>query len=243
MIEQQKIQTTIIKEELWTKETRLFWKNKPLLAEKKYSIIQENDWFQYPSENKYKTIIKALKRRFASYPILWDTLNIWEDKMSEQDATHVCHIHLSLTDALYRRFGTYIQNQDDANIFVSRQRAEQYISTITQGRWKENTLKKITQNIINIYIDIGRLKKVDKEDLSIHPISISTEVTEYLFYVLLELGYENKDIFSNHYWNSFGISSEDLHLKHPNLITEIKEKQLIHLAINDWAVAKFNNSQ
>ena len=220
MQEHQTYETCIINSELWHQESLMIWKKKSKLDEHGINIIQLEDWFQYPNANKYTNVSQAMNRRFLAFPNLFEILHVWAPNMSETEVRMVSHVHLCLTDKLYRTFGAMITRQPLQN--VQRLRCRQFISSTTNGRWADTTTNKITQKLLLAYQHVGRLQPKGKSNVRIQDLKIPDTVVEYIFYVLVQIGYTDIHLLDNDYWKSLGLTKQRIQLEYTDIFDRLK---------------------
>ena len=226
MREHSSYETCIINSELWPNESLRCWKRKGQIDTQGINVIQTDDWFQYPNSNKYTNLINALKRRYLSYSDLFDILHAWSSNMTETEVLLVSHIHVCLTDKLYREFGSMLtRKQLDLPIpNVQRQFGRQFVSSVTNGRWAPKTTGKITQQILLGYQQIQRVKPKDQLRVRVHILDIPKTVVSYIGYLVQRIGYTDQSIIDNDYWMSLGLTKERLRLKYPETYLALQEQ-------------------
>lgn len=220
-------ETCIINTELWPSESLRCWQEKIKIDSQGLDVIQTEDWFQYPNSNKYLNVLRSLKRRFTAYPELYSILHTWASNMTETEVLLVSHIHLCLTDKLYREFGSMLTRKE-LNLpipIVTRQFGRQFVSSCTNGRWAAKTTGKITQKILLGYQDIQRIKQKDHLRVNIQKVIIPKTVVCYLGYLLQRIGYTGQSILENDYWMSLGLTKDQLKVEYSETYQAL-EKQL-----------------
>ena len=226
MREHTEYQTCIIKSELWPDESLRCWKEKVKIDDVGLNVIQTEDWFKYPNSNKYTNVLRSLKRRYTAYPDFFDILHSWSSNMTDTEVLLVSHIHVCLTDKLYREFGSMLTRKElDLPIpIVTRQFGRQFVSSCTNGRWAENTTGKITQNILLGYQHLNRVKQKDHQRVNIQRLYIPKTIVFYLGYLVQKIGYTDQFIIENDYWMSLGLTKERLKLEYSEFYQAL-EKQ------------------
>lgn len=202
------VHTRILRCTLATDDCYAYWQNvdTSVPLEERASIAFQRRWFGLKSEARVRTLLANMGERFDAFPEALATLQ----GLGAIPATlrpWICHLHLQLSDPIYRRFtGEFLpQRRREGYATIDRSGAARWVESIAPKRWSTTTSMKFGANLISAGVEAGVLSaRKDPRKLALP--SIPDAVVGYALYLLRTVEYEGA-LSDNPYMSSLGIDS------------------------------------
>lgn len=169
----------------------------------------EGSWFGKRSAPRTRKLVDELASRFFPFPQALAVLAGWND-MAPAVKSVVCHWHVQLTDAVYRRFSgellTELRGPEGA--VITRPLVADWIEGLAPGRWSMSTRLKFSSNLITIGAEAGLIAPSSKERTMRAP-DVPDEALAYLLHLLREIDFEGT-LLDNPYVRSVGLSPDSI---------------------------------
>ena len=72
------------------------------------------------------------------------------------------------------------------------------------------------------YQHVGRLQPKGKSNVRIQDLKIPDTIVEYIFYVLVQIGYTDIHLLDNDYWKSLGLTKQRIQLEYTDIFDRLK---------------------
>jgi hypothetical protein len=166
----------------------------------------EQRWFGVKSEARVRTLIPNMVERFDAFP---EALALLQSLGSVPAALRpfICHLHLQLSDPIYRRFaGEYLpERRAQGYSAVDRTIAANWVEGIAPERWSAITSLKFASNMLSAAAEAGVLKgRKDPRKLTIAPVPDAA--VGYALYLLRTVEFAGT-LSDNPYLRSIGIDA------------------------------------
>jgi hypothetical protein len=163
----------------------------------------DEHWFGFLSEPMFKQVLPAFHQRFGQYTSILKTLKGWlEYELEAHDFRLICHLHIQLTDPLYRWVtGTYMPQRYAEGY-------DEITTMVTFRQIQENggesfsppSLNKLSSCILSAARDNGLLKGKAKKSFD-RPL-VSVTFLGYLIHVLRLFQFPLSDLPTSPYIQS-----------------------------------------
>jgi hypothetical protein len=163
-------------------------------------------WFGVKSEARVRTLLANMRERFDAFPEALATLQ----RLGSVPAVlrpWICHLHLQLSDPIYRRFtGEFLpQRRAEGYSAVDRGSAARWAEGLAPERWSTTTAMKFGANLIGAAVEAGALSgRKDPRKLTLN--SVPDAIVGYALYLLRTVEYEGT-LSENPYMRSLGIDA------------------------------------
>lgn len=154
------VHTRILRVTLAEPECHAYWENVDLsmpIAERAATAFEKR-WFGAKSMARVQTLIAALAARFDAFPESLAVLRDWPG-IRAQARVLICHLHLQLTDPVYRAFtGDFLVKRRAAgHASVGRDQVERWVHDTYGDRWSAATRIKFAGNLLTTAGEAGLL--------------------------------------------------------------------------------------
>jgi len=203
--------THLLRVTLAEPECHAYWENVDLAVPPalRATAAFEQRWFGAKSMARVQTLIAALAARFDAFPESLAVLRAWPDLRAPARVL-VCHLHLQLTDPVYRAFtGDFLVKRRAAgHTTIGRDQVERWVHDTWGNRWAAATRLKFASNLLTAASEAGFLAgRRDPRPLTLPPISDAG--LGYALYLLRE-AVPDAALFDNPYIESLGLTREAL---------------------------------
>ncbi len=205
------VHTRILRVTLAEPECRAYWENVDLAvpAAQRAALAFEQRWFGAKSMARVQTLIAALADRFDPFPASLAVLRAWPELRAPARVL-VCHLHLQLTDPVYRAFtGDFlVKRRASGHTTIGRDQVERWVHDTWGDRWAAATRLKFAGNLLTAAGEAGLLAgRRDPRSLALPPLS--DEGLGYTLYLLRE-AVPDASLVDNPYVGSLGLTREAL---------------------------------
>jgi len=173
-------------------------------AEQRAALAFQGRWFGVKSEARVRTLLVNMVERFDAFP---EALGLLQSQgfVTATLRPWICHLHLQLSDPIYRRF---------SGEFLPARRAEGYAS-IDRGvvarwvegafpeRWSTTTAIKFGSNLLSAAAEAGLVKE-RKDPRGLALAAVPDAAVGYALYLLRTVDYAGT-LSENPYVRSLGI--------------------------------------
>jgi hypothetical protein len=205
------IHTRILRVTLAEPECRAYWENIDLAVPpaQRAEIAFEQRWFGAKSMARVQTLLAALADRFDAFPESLSVLCAWPELRAPARVL-VCHVHLQLTDPVYRAFtGDFlVKRRASGHLTIGRDQVERWVHETWGDRWAAATRLKFAGNLLTAASEAG-LIAAGRDPRPLTPPRISDEGLGYVLYLLHDAVPETS-LVDNPYVASLGLTREML---------------------------------
>ncbi|MEP7119434.1 MAG: DUF1819 domain-containing protein [Byssovorax sp.] len=203
--------TRILRVTLAEPECHAYWENVDLAVPlaQRAAMAFEQRWFGAKSMARVQTLIAALADRFDAFPESLALLRAWPELRAPARVL-ICHLHLQLTDPVYRAFtGDFlVKRRASGHTTVGRDQVERWVHETWGERWAAATRIKFAGNLLTAAGEAGLLAgRRDPRPFAIP--ATSDEGLGYLLYLLRD-ALPDTSLFDNPYLGSLGLAREAL---------------------------------
>ena len=167
-------------------------------------------WFGDKRMDRVKVILTNLRARFDAYPDALTALTIWRPR-SPDDRAVVGHLHLALSDPMYRAFvDAYLPARRDAlRPSVDLPAVADWVGTLGTGRWTVATRRQFASKLLGAAREVGLVVgRRDPRGLALP--RVSDDALTYALYLLRGVRTEGS-LLDNAYLRSLGLTGGFLH--------------------------------
>jgi hypothetical protein len=232
------VHTRILRVTLAEPECRAYWEHVDLSVDvaKRAALAFEQRWFGAKSMARVQTLVAALADRFDPFPEALDVLRAAWPGLGAPSRVLVCHLHLQLTDPVYRAFtGDFlVQRRASGHEHVERDQVERWVHATWGDRWAAVTRLKFASNLLTAAGEAGLVGgRRDPRSLTL-PV-ITDEGIVYCLYLLrnFERGVR---LIDNLYLASVGLSPDAL-LARLRGIDAVQIRRLGDVVDVEWAAS------
>jgi hypothetical protein len=205
------VHTRLLRLTLAEPECRAYWEHvdPSVPLARRAEVAFEERWFGAKSMARVRTLIATLGARFDPFPEALEVLHAWRG-MSAATRVLVCHIHLQLSDPVYRAFtGEFlVQRRAAGHARVGRDQVERWVHATWGERWAAVTRLKFASNLLTAAGEAG-LVGGRREPRPLTWPAITDEALVYGLYLLRDTEFEGR-LFENPYLASVGLTGEVL---------------------------------
>ena len=180
--------TRILRVGLAIDESRVFWEHfDPSLSRAALAARAfEQRWFGNKSLHRITFLLRTFSERFAAFPSALAVLRGWRH-MDAGTRLLVCHWHVQLSDALYRRFtGELLCERRAARApKVDRDAALRWVRATYPDRWSDATCVQFASKLLTASSEAG-LVSAKRDPRTLHFPKVPDVALAYLLYLLRE---------------------------------------------------------
>ena len=200
-------------------------------------------WFGAKSEAWTTELLSNFRVRFDAFPAALRVLANWRD-MPPDVRRIVCHLHVQLTDPLYRAFtGRFLPERRDAGrLELHRQTVIQWVAEHGPERWALKTQLQFATRLVSCAGAAGLLEG-GRDPRTIATPRVSDAALSYVLYLLRDLRFEGT-LVANPYLASLGLDGLHLSDRLRSLATlefrrvgDIHDVHWRHADLGAWAAA------
>lgn len=200
------VHTRILRCMLAVEDCHAYWQNVDLSvsAEKRAALAFQARWFGVKSEARVRTLLVNMVERFDAFPEALALLK----SLSFIPATlrpWICHLHLQLSDPMYRAFtGEYLPKRRlEGYASVDRGAAARWVESTSPERWSTTTSIKFAANMLSAAAEAGVVQG-NKDPRRLIPTLVPDAAVGYALYLLRTVEYKGT-LSDNPYLASLGI--------------------------------------
>lgn len=190
---------------LCVEESRAYWAHvDPQRPRESSAAAFAQSWFGTKSEAWTTELLSNLRVRFDAFPPALRVLALWRS-MQFETRRLICHLHLQLTDPLYRTFtGEFlVERRESMRSAVSRQSVVDWVVAHGPQRWTLKTQLQYASRLLTCSLAAGLIGgKREPRDVLVP--TVPDEMLEYLLYLLRSVTFRGSMV-SNPYLASLGI--------------------------------------
>jgi len=203
--EAREVHSRLLRCSLCVDESRAYWANVDAERPRKSaSGAFEQSWFGTKSEPWTTEILSNMRVRFDAFPDVLRVLAAWRS-MRFETRRLICHLHVQLTDPLYRAFtGRFLpERRESIRPSVQRQAVIDWVAAHGPERWALKTQIQFATRLLSCSLAAGLLGGNRDPREALVP-RVPDELISYLLYVLREVSFEGT-LIANSYLSSLGI--------------------------------------
>lgn len=200
------VHTRILRCMLAAEDCYAYWQHvdTTVPVERRAGVAFQARWFGVKSEARVRTLLVNMVERFDAFP---EALALLQSLGSVAATLRpwICHLHLQLSDPIYRRFsGEYLpERRAEGYSAIDRAVAARWVESIAPDRWSTTTSMKFAANMLSAAAEAGLVKgRKDPRGLTLG--SVPDAVVGYALYLLRTVEYEGT-FSENPYLRSLGI--------------------------------------
>lgn len=199
------IHSRLLRCSLCVEESRAYWANVDPHCPRESAVDAfEQSWFGTKSEPWTTELLSNMRVRFDAYPEALRVLAAWRT-MRFETRRLICHLHVQLTDPLYRAFtGTFLHGRrESVRPSVQRQTVIDWVAMNGPERWALKTQIQFATRLLSCSLAAGLLGGNRDPREALTP-RVPDELLSYLLYLLRETSFEGT-LIANPYLSSLGI--------------------------------------
>lgn len=242
--EVQDIHTRLLKFGLEQQTAAVFWRRFVPGQEVDPTTVHREYWFGDKRLDRIKVILTNLRARFTAYPKALHALTIWQPS-SPTDRAVVCHLHLMLSDPLYRKFAdAYLHSRRESlRAEVDLDGVVAWVGDQGPGRWTMATRRQFASKLLGAAREVGLVQgRRDPRPLAVP--RVSDDALTYILYVLRDIAHAGS-LLDNPYLRSLGLEASFLGPRLARLddvaiqrIGDVSEVTWAHDDVVVWAQAQ-----
>lgn len=177
-------------------------------AEKAKAALEQG-WFGERSAARVRKLVDELSSRFDPFPDALEVLRGWND-MSDATKRLVCHWHVQLTDAVYRRFTGELlpELRGPEGAIITRELVADWIESAAPGRWADSTKLKYAGNLLTTAAEAGLVSQPSRERILLVPV-VPDDALAYLLHLIREVEFAGT-LAGNPYLRSVAVQNDVL---------------------------------
>ena len=211
LTEETRLHTRIMRCDLAIDACTAYWSRHtpetPLSAVQAYQDMV----FGAKSMARVKRLLENLRARFDAYPHCLSTLHDWHP-MRLEDRSCIAHVHLQLSDPLYRAFtGDWLVAQREEGRSFTRDAVVRWVGDLEPGRWQHASQVQLASKLLSAARAAGLAKgRIDPRQTDLPPVSDAA--LTYVLYLLRPIDFDGS-LIANPYLGSLGLVGDDLHAR------------------------------
>jgi hypothetical protein len=186
-------------------ESRAYWANVDPDRPRDSAVAAfEQSWFGTKSEAWTTELLSNMRVRFDAFPDALRVLARWRT-MRFETRRLICHLHVQLTDPVYRAFtGAFLpERRESIRPSVQRQAVIDWVAAHGPARWALKTQLQFATRLLSCALSAGLLGGNRDPREALTP-RVPDEVLSYLLYLLRGVSFEGS-LIANPYLASLGI--------------------------------------
>lgn len=202
--EETRVHTRLMKCALEVEESRAYWQHTDGTRSVTPQEAFDAYWFGARSLPRIKVLLLNLRARFDAFEPALEVLHGWP-AMSPDTRTTLCHLHLQLSDPLYRAFtGGYLdERRNSARPEVTRDLVTAWVGEQGPERWTMASRIQIASKLLSAAHSAG-LVTTTRDPRPLACPRVPADALEYVLYLLREIGFEGT-LLDNPYLRSLGL--------------------------------------
>jgi hypothetical protein len=199
------IHSRLLRCSLCPDESRAYWSNvDPHRPRESAARAFEQSWFGAKSEPWTTELLSNMRMRFDAFPDALHVLAGWR-AMRFETRRLLCHLHVQLTDPLYRAFsGAFLpERRESIRPSIQRQAVIDWVAEFGPNHWALKTRIQFATRLLSCSLGAGLLGGNRDPRDAVTP-RVPDEVLSYLLYLLRDLTFDGT-LIANPYLASLGI--------------------------------------
>lgn len=205
------IHTRLLRLALGIEESRAYWANvDPALPPAQRNLLAfEQRWLGAKSLDRVRTLLAYLAARYDAYPEALAVLRRWPE-MDPSTRTIICHLHLQLSDPLYRRFtGVFLAaRRASARPTVDRDLVVKWVAEQERDRWSAATCIQFASKLLSAASEAGLISP-HRDPRAILVPRVNDLALAYGLHLLRGVAFEGT-LLDNPYLASIGLTGAAL---------------------------------
>jgi len=205
--EETAVHARLLRLALGVEESRAYWErvDPAVPVERRAMMAFEARWMGAKSLERVRFILANFAQRYDAFPAALDVLTRWR-AMDASTRQAVCHVHLQLSDPLYRAFtGEFlVERRDLREPRVDRDAALRWVKAKFPGRWSEATCVQFASKLLSAASEAGLISPRRDPRALLFPKVPDLALT-YILYLLRGTRIEGS-LIENPYLASLGLS-------------------------------------
>lgn len=232
------IHTRILRLALGLEESRSYWEHVDLSVPAPDRALQafEQRWFGGKSLERVRFLLTTLADRYDAFPDALAVLCRFRT-MDLPTRQIVCHLHLQLSDPLYRKFtGEFLPSRRDTvgsgrTTHVDRDITIRWVKTEVPDRWAEATYVQCASKLLSAASEAG-LVSPKRDPRSLLFPKVTDLALGYLLHLLRGIRFSGASL-ENPYLASIGLTGDFLEQR-LRALPGITFRRMAHLTEIDW---------
>lgn len=233
------IHTRILRLALGLEESRAYWEHVDPSVPLESRGVQafEQRWFGGKSLERTRFLLTTLADRFDAFPEALAVLRRFR-AMDLPTRQLLCHLHLQLSDPLYRKFtGDFLPSRREAassgrTAHVDRDIVLRWLKTEVPQRWAEATYVQCASKLLSAASEAGLVSPKRDPRALLYP-KVTDLALGYLLHLLRGVRFEGT-LLENPYLSSIGLIGDFLDQR-LRALPGITFRRMAHLTEIDWA--------
>lgn len=234
------VHTRLLKCALVEEPSRIYWREvAPEDLPVDAAAAHQAYWFGDRSLAWVRVLITNLRARFDAFPEALQALHLWRH-MDPRTRAQICHLHLQLTDPLYRTFtGTYL-NERRAGLHptVRRDQVIDFVADTGPGRWTMSTRIQFASRLLSCAHAVG-LVSGGRDPRALPYPPVTDDALTYLLYLLRITQFEGT-LLDNPYLASLGLYGEFV-MPRLHRLPDVRVRMLGDTFEVEWAFASLTD--
>ncbi len=198
------LHTRLLKCGLETETCAIYWRRVEPGQHVDPNEVLHGYWFGDKRLDRIKVLLTNLRARFDAFPRALQALHTWQPT-APGDRAVVGHVHLALSDPLYRAFvDVYLPaRRGSLRAEVDLAGVTDWVGSQGPGRWTMATRRQFASKLLGAAREVGLVTgRRDPRGLSIP--RVSDDALTYTLYLLRHLAFDGT-LFDNPYLRSLGL--------------------------------------
>ncbi len=172
-------------------------------------LALEQRWFGDRSSARVRKLVDELSSRFDPFPEALAVLHDWTD-ISENARRLVCHWHVQLTDAIYRKFTGELlpELRGPEGAIITRELVADWIEQTAPERWAASTKLKFAGNLLTTAAEAGLVSQPSRERTLLVP-TVPDDALAYLLHLIRDVNFAGT-LADNPFLRSVGMQNDAL---------------------------------
>jgi hypothetical protein len=206
-VEETLVHTRILRMALSAQESRAYWAQvDPAVPPASRAVAAfQGRWFGGKSLDRVRLLLANFVARYDAFPPALDVLRRWRG-MDQSTRLVVCHVHLQLSDPIYRSFtGRFLPDRRARpHMTLDREGVLRWLDDQYEGRWGTATRIQFASKLLSAASEAGLVSpKQDRREL-LSP-RIPDLALAYVLYLLRGVRFDGA-LFDNDYLLSLGLA-------------------------------------
>jgi hypothetical protein len=198
------VHTRILRIALGVAESRAYWEHVdtrvPVLQ--RAAVAVDKQWFPGKSVARVRYLIAACAERYDAFPEGLEALRRWRT-IDDTSAKVACHVHVMLSDPLYRAFaGELLPARRAARAGLPRDVVTRWVEEHAPGRWAGVTAQQAAQKLLAAAHEAGLVGAREPRELL--PLAVPDLAIAYVLQLLRGVRFEGEPL-DNVYLRSLGL--------------------------------------
>lgn len=228
------IHTRLLRLALGLEESRAYWEHvdPAIPIERRAVLAFEQRWFGGKSLERTRFLLTSLADRYDAFP---EALTVLRRLRNLDLPTRqlLCHVHLQLSDPLYRRFtGHLLPSRRGITAHVDRDIVLRWLRTEVSHRWADATQVQCASKLLSAASEAGLISPKRDPRALLFP-KVTDLALGYILHLLRGVRFEGT-LLDNPYLASIGLTGDFLEQR-LRALPGITFRRMAHLTEIDWA--------